>query len=207
MGTGLPDTESGPSNRSSRRILFRPTPGTLVAFAIVFVIQELLGVIGAGLGLGLFALSLPLTEQPWTLFVSVYAHADLAHLLANAVGVALFAPVVAYTTTSVRFHAFFAGSGALAGVAQVVLTAPFGASHVLGASGAVFALFGYLIVENPVADVTLARLPRRVQLAIVAISAVGLTLLTAAPGIALVAHAVGFVVGAGAGRGRLLAVE
>lgn len=197
------DDSPSPGTRT-RRFLVRPTPGTLVAFGIVFAMQEFLGLFGAGLHLGLFALSLPLAEQPWTVLVSVYAHVDLAHLLANAVGVALFAPVVAYSTTSTRFHAFFAGSGALAGIAQVVVTAPFGATHVLGASGAVFALLGYLVVGNPVADVTLARLPRRLQLALVAVSAVVLTLLTAEAGVALVAHATGFVLGAAAGRGRLL---
>lgn len=183
-----------------------PTLTTLAVFAIVFALQRLGEAVG--LGSAMFVLALPLLDRPWTLVVSVYAHANLAHLAANALALAIVGPLVAYVTTAVRFHAFFVISGVLAGITQVVVTAPFGATAVLGASGAIFALFGYLLVGNRTSEHALSWLPvgRRGRLLLFAGLAVLVTLATAAPGVALVAHFSGFLIGALAGRGRLLHV-
>jgi membrane associated rhomboid family serine protease len=181
----------------------RSTVLTLALFVAVFALQTLSGVVG---GTWSFALALPISERPWTVVTSVYAHSGLPHLLANAVALVLVGPVVARVTTPIRFHGFFAGSGSVAGIAQVLLTAPFESTAVLGASGAIFALLGYALAGNRASAAVLARLPvgRRGRLAIFAVVAGGLTLVTAAPGVALVAHFVGFSIGAVAGRGRIL---
>ncbi len=184
----------------------RPTLSTLAVFAAVFALQTLADVVG--IGAGAFALALPFADRPWTLVTSVYAHGGLTHLLANAIALAVLGPLVAHVTTPVRFHAFFVVTGALSGVAQIVLTVPLGGAAVLGASGAIFALLGYLLVGNRASDRALSWLPvgRRGQLALFAAVAAALTLATAAPGVALVAHFVGFCLGAAAGRGRILHV-
>ena len=183
----------------------RPTLATLAAFLVVFTLQGASGLLGVSAGA--FALALPLEERAWTIVVSVYAHAGLWHLAANGLGVALLGPLVARGTTPMRFHGFFAGTGAAAGIAQVVVTAPLGTTAVLGASGAVFALLGYVAVANPVSEATIGRLSRRAQIVVLLGVAIAVTLATAAPGVALVAHAVGFLLGAGAGRLRLLEVS
>lgn len=156
---------------------------------------------------GLFALAPPVLLPPWTLVTSVYAHAGPAHLLSNAVVVALAGSLVALSTTRLRFHLFFVVTGMLSGLAHVWITGLFGpSSGVLGASGAAFALVGYVISANPVSTSVLdrLRLPPRVLVVIAAVVAVGLTLLFSAPGSALIAHLTGASLGLLAGRVQLL---
>ena len=182
----------------------RPTLRTLALFVVVFVVQKLGSVIG--LGVGSFALAIPLGVRPWTVVTSVYAHAGIVHLVMNALALAVLGPLVARVTTPVRFHGFFAATGSIAGIAQVVLTAPFGGTAVLGASGAIFGLLGYLLVGNRASERVLSWLPigRRGRLGLFVAVAVLLTIATAAPGVALAAHLIGFCLGAVAGRGRVL---
>lgn len=184
----------------------RPTLTTLLLFAVVFVAQAVAGAVG--IGSWAFALALPLQQQPWTLLVSVYAHGDLTHLAVNALALVVVGPLVARVTTPPRFHAFFVSTGALAGLTQVVVSAAFGSTAVLGASGAIFALFGYLLVGNRASERVLSWVPfgRRGRLAVFVFLALGVTLATAAPGVAVVAHFVGFLLGSLCGRLRILHV-
>ena len=182
----------------------RPTLTTVAIFAGVFILQTL----GSAIGLEteLFALALPLSHRPWTLITSVFSHSDLPHLLLNSVALLVVGPIVARRTTPLRFYLFFILTGALAGITQVVLAVPFGGAAVLGGSGAIFALFGYLIVGNRLSERTLSWLPvgQRGRVMLFILIAAVLTAATAAPGVALVSHFVGFCLGAGAGRLRLL---
>ena len=77
---------------------------------------------------------------------------------------------------------------------------------VLGISGAVFALGGYLLAGNVVSETLFdrLRLPPRAQLVLFGLVAVVLTATTAAPGVALIAHATGAFCGLVAGRVGLL---
>jgi membrane associated rhomboid family serine protease len=182
----------------------RPTLTTLVVFLVVFAAQ----VLGATVGVGsaAFALALPLDRYPWTIVTSVYAHDGVAHLVANSIALLVVGPIVSYVTTSLRFHLFFVVSGAIAGTVQVLATIPVGSRPVLGASGAIFALFGYLFVGNRASEWALSWLPfgRTGRLLLFGVLAAVVTVATATPGVALVAHFTGFLVGAIAGRYRLL---
>ena len=182
----------------------RPTLTTLTLFVVVFGLQALGG--SFGLDTSVFVLAWPLTDRPAAVVLSVYAHAGLGHLAANTLALAIFGPLVAYQTTPARFHAFFIVSGAIAGVVQVVATLPFGTTGVLGGSGAIFALMGYLLVGNRASYAALSWLPLGTagSLLLFAVLAAVVTLATAAPGVALVAHFTGFLVGLLAGRARLL---
>lgn len=184
-----------------------PTLTTLAVFGAVFGAQVLGETVG--IGSAFFALALPFAENPWTLVVSVYAHAGVGHLVANTLALMVVGPLVSYVTTPVRFHAFFVGSGAIAGVTQVVVSAPFGGAAVIGASGAIFGFLGYLLVGNRASERTLSWLPLGFtgRVALFAGVAILVTLATATPGVALVAHFAGFLVGAFAGRYRLLHAE
>ena len=202
MSRGRPS----PSKRTPRRA-GSPTLQTLAIFAVVFAIQSLFRLVAPRLAVGMFALAPPVSARPWTLLVSVYAHAGVGHLLSNAVVLLLVGFAVERVTTTWRFHGFFAVVGMVAGLAQIAVSGIVGpAPAVLGASGAVFGLLGYLLASNALTGAVLQRLPLggRAKAALLLVVAFGLTLLTAAPGVALVAHFTGFVLGALAGRVHLL---
>jgi membrane associated rhomboid family serine protease len=182
----------------------RATLETLGIVLLVGAAQALLSLVGL---FGLLALSTPLSVAPWTLVTSVYAHGSVGHLVANAVALLLVGPLVERRTTRPRFHAFVVATGALAGAAQVTLGSLLGPpSAVLGISGAVFALGGYLLAGNVVSATLFdrLRLSPRVQFLLFGLVAVVLTATTAAPGVALVAHATGAFCGLAAGRVGLL---
>ena len=183
----------------------RPTVQTVLACLAVFALQSVLGVLGVGVSA--FALALPLSVRPWTLVLATYAHAGLAHLLANTLALLVVGLVVERGTTAPRFHAFFVVAGALAGVAELLVAALFGRSAaVVGASGAVFALLGYALAGNRAVGAVgkRLRLDRTLTLGLYVALAALLTLVTAGPGLALVAHFTGLLVGLLAGRRRLL---
>ena len=184
-------------------------PLSLVQYPLSLV-QYPLSLVGL---VGLFALSPAVLVEPWTLVTSVYAHGGPGHLLANLLGLVLLGAVVERVTTRLRFHALFVSTGALAGLAEVVpgslsTLAPRG---VLGASGAVFALMGYAIAGNGLADrlldaVDRATTARWAVTAVLVVAAVVLAVLLSGPGSALVSHATGLALGLFAGRLRLLHV-
>jgi len=187
-----------------------PTAETAVLACAFFLVQYPLSLLGF---VGLFALSPAVLVEPWTLVTSVYAHGGPGHLLANLLGLVLLGAVVERVTTRLRFHAFFVSTGALAGLAEVVLGSlltltPRG---VLGASGAVFALMGYAIAGNGLADRLLDAVDRAttarwaVTAVLVGVAAV-LAVLLSGPGSAVVSHATGLALGLFAGRLRLLHV-
>jgi len=197
-----------------------PTLDTLVAFVVVFAFQQLAVVFELALGLGrlwqtLFVLGSPVTVRPWTLLTSVYAHAGVGHLLSNAVALVLVGVVLERYTTRARFHAFFVATGALAGLSQVwvggflngVTGDAMVGSAVLGASGAVLALYGYVLGGNRLTTAVADRLdvgPALEWVLALAVAAV-LTWMTASPGVALIAHFTGVLLGLAAGRLDLLA--
>lgn len=184
-----------------------PTLQTLAAFLGVFALQGASAVVGFGVGPRSFALAPPLTEHPWTVVLAVYAHAGMAHLVANSLVLLVVGFVVERRTTRLRYHVFFAGTGAAAGVAHLVATAALGApTGVIGASGAVFALLGYAVTGNRAVRPVLAwvDLDPMVSAVAFAVVAVVVVLATAGPDVALVAHFVGLVLGLLAGRMGLL---
>ncbi len=184
----------------------RPTVQTLAAMAGVYVLQQLAGLI-RGLEATLFVLYGPVGLRPWALVTSVYAHAGVTHLVGNAIVLAVVGPLVARRTTTARFHLFFVVTGALAGLGEIAVGGALGSPRgVLGASGAILALVGYLLAGNVVSTrvLDLVRLSPRVQLVILALVVVGLTVLTSGPGSAVIGHATGLTLGLIAGRLALI---
>lgn len=212
-----------------RRLLESPTIALLIVFVVVFAIQTLVGIVTGPLASrSLFALSTPVTLNPWTVLTSVYAHGSVSHLVANAVALVLVGFPLERETTPFRFHAFFAVTGALAGLAEVWFAAFFGGFvarltalvpafggllptvpaqvNLLGASGAIFALLGYLLTSNRLTDRVVGNFEAspRIQLALFAIVAAAITVATASQQVALVAHFTGLLLGLLAGRIHVL---
>jgi membrane associated rhomboid family serine protease len=181
---------------------------TLVLLAVfIGVVQAVLWAFGVDPWT--FALAWPLANRPWTLLTSVFAHADVGHLLQNLLGLAILGVVLERRTSPARFYAFFVLTGILAGVMQItVAVLVFGQSGaaVLGASGSIFALFGYVLAGNRLTDAAAAGISvrARTQLLAVVVVAVALTVVTASARSALIAHFTGLVIGILAGREHLL---
>ena len=178
-----------------------PVLETLAVMLAVFALQVTLGVLGqAG---ALAASATTVIAEPWTLATSVYAHAGPGHLVANAVALAVVGPLVARRTTRPRFHAFFVATGVLAVFAELSVGGLLGEPPVvLGASGAVFALVGYMLSGNALTSALLDRvgLSQRAKLVVLAVVVVGLTVVTGSSRAALVAHAAGLAAGLVSGR-------
>lgn len=186
-----------------------PTVETLAVLGGVFLLQFPLGLAGF---VGVFALTPAFPAAPWTLVTSVYSHAGPLHLLGNAVVLAVVGPLVERVTSRLRYHLFFVTTGAVAGLAQITFVPVVGTRSVLGASGAIFALAGYLVTGNVVATRALGALDRAtdaewastaVLLAVSVLLAVALS----GPNSAVVGHFTGLFVGLATGRARLLHVR
>ncbi|MDY6819917.1 MAG: rhomboid family intramembrane serine protease [Halobacteriales archaeon] len=185
----------------------RPTLETLGVFGAVFVLQQLGGLVG--FGREWFALAAPLGARPWTLVTSVYAHSGLGHLLGNALAFALLGLILERASSRRRFHGFVLATGMIAGIVQVVVSGLVGTpTAVLGASGAVFAMLGYVITANRVTTTLIGRfdIDERTQLAAFVVFAGLLTIMTGTERAALVAHFTGLFIGLLAGRARLLRI-
>lgn len=178
----------------------------VAAFTVaVFLAQTL--ALAVGLGMELFVLTVPFDVRPWTILLSVYAHGSTEHLFANLLGLLVFGFIVERRSVRWRFHAFILATGAIAGMAEVFVGSMLGpAPSVLGISGAVFALMGYVLASNPVTDSLLAWLEvdTRVQVVLMLLVAVGITWVSRGERVALVAHFVGFFLGLVSGRAHLL---
>ncbi|WP_254863845.1 rhomboid family intramembrane serine protease [Halovivax gelatinilyticus] len=194
-----------------------PIVEILAIFAIVFVLQYLAALFNLAVLAGLFVLQPPIESSPWTAVTSVYAHANLSHLVSNSVAFVLFGWPVARATSRAKFHAFFLATGAVAGVSQIVVTGALASAPlvpatptagVLGASGAVFALLGYLLAANRLSTSLggVVSVPRWVTAIVFVIVAGFVTVATGAPGVALVAHFTGLLFGLVAGWFRVLRV-
>jgi membrane associated rhomboid family serine protease len=192
-----------------------PTLETLVAFVVVFVVQQATALFELALGAtnlfqALFVLSTPVMVRPWTVLTSVYAHAGVGHLLSNAIALALVGFVLERYTTRLRFHAFFLATGAFAGLTQVyvggllngITSGSLVGAAVLGASGAVLALYGYVLAGNRLTTAIADRLGigATLEWALALTIAATLTWMTASPGVALIAHFTGILLGLAAGR-------
>jgi len=181
-----------------------PTLDLLGLFGLTFLLQQVGGL--AGLGPGWVALAAP-AARPWTLVTSVYAHATLAHLVGNAVALAVVGFPLERFTTRARFHGFVLGTGMVAGVVELLASGLVGRRvAVLGASGGILALYGYALAGNPLTDRLLDRAnrSRRVGVALVGGTALAVTVLAAGASGAFLAHLSGVALGLVAGRLRLL---
>ena len=189
--------------------MVRATPQIIAVCLVVYVAQLAIALAaGADRMATLFALSLPLDAQPWTVVTSVYAHAGPWHLLTNLALFALLGLAIERKTTATSIHLYVLATGAIANVSQVLFSALVVDvdAHVLGLSGAIFALIGYVVTGNRLSGFILDRfdVPHTVQLGLYLALAVAVTVATAEPGVALVGHFTGLFIGLVLGAGTVL---
>ncbi len=103
---------------------------------VVFGIQQFLGMTDV------FISTPAKFSEPWRLVTSLFAHANMAHLLSNLFALGLFGSILEGRIGSRRIFLLFMVTGLLVNVVS-----PYERS--LGASGAIFGLLGALIVLRP----------------------------------------------------------
>ena len=203
-------SESTDGNRSlGKALALSPVSHTLIGMSVVSIVGWTVRQSGSGAA---FALRQPVLLPWWELPLSVYAHADPSHLLGNAVIVVLAGGLVSLRASLPRFHAFFVGSGMLAGVAQVAVSDALSAgtavsNSVLGASGAALALVGYIASSNRLSSTVLRGVPRYVVVLIALAVAAVTTVYFSGGGVGrvgYVAHFIGALVGVLAGHRNVL---
>jgi len=85
-----------------------------------------------------------LFSRPWVLVTHIFMHGSPYHLFFNMWGLFMFGPLLEERIGANRFFIFYILSGAIAG-----FIASFFYSKALGASGAIMALIGVLIILMP----------------------------------------------------------
>lgn len=98
---------------------------------------------------GASATGLPLADTSWRLLASTFLHAGAAHVFFNGLSMAVFGPAVERMLTRSGFWLVFGAGGALASLASLAwrdARHEVGLSVSVGASGAIFALGGALLV-------------------------------------------------------------
>ncbi len=123
----------------------------LVGIAVVaFVIQNVVG----GFTQSFALVSADVLSRPWILVTSIFLHGDIAHLLYNMLGLALFGMVLESIVGRKQFLAVFFSGGLLAAIGSSFLY-----SAALGASGALMAVLGTIAVLRPHMQVFVSFIP------------------------------------------------
>ncbi len=145
----------GPTRRMRTLGGVSATKALLVAILAMYIVEVLAGGPGALvrgpsestlLDLGaLFSPAIALGGQYWRLFTAMFLHAGLIHIAFNAYALWLFGTLIEGTFGRARFLLIYFVSGFLASVASYA----FGPMAVgVGASGAIFGVFGAFVAYN-----------------------------------------------------------
>lgn len=158
----------------------------------------------------IFVLSTGALQQGyvWTIITSIFSHSpgSFFHIAGNSIALYFFGPLVERYLGSKRFTAMFIVTGAVAGLGQIGVGALLGdpVTGVLGASGAIMAIMGFLSIVNPNLRVMLLIPPIPLSIRTITILYAGLSLfgvvsagsvIPGAGGIAHAAHLSGLLLG------------
>jgi membrane associated rhomboid family serine protease len=152
--------------------------------------------------LGLYSSLDYFTTRPWGLFTSMFTHYEFFHLFANMFTLYFFGSFVLRLVGDRWFWLIYLAGGLLGNILFVLLASN---ALAIGASGAVFALAGALVVLAPRQRVYIFPIPAPIPLWIAVIG--GFLLMSFMPNVAWQAHLGGLLFGLAAGyiiqrRGR-----
>lgn len=88
-----------------------------------------------------------LLERPWTILTSMFAHGSFEHILFNMLALFMFGLVLEQRLGSAKFVFLYLLAGIIGSVGFMLLNDP--QSSALGASGAIFGIFGALAYLVP----------------------------------------------------------
>lgn len=133
------------------------------------------------------------SDRPWTILTSMFVHAGFWHILANMWTLYFFGTYLSQLIGIKRFLLVYFVGGILGGVFYLLLAPPY--TTAVGASGAIFALGGTLVIMRPKLPVYVFPIPVALPLWGVIIG--GFFIIS--PGIAWQGHLGGLVLGVIAG--------
>jgi membrane associated rhomboid family serine protease len=146
--------------------------------------------------LGLMPAALVL--RPWTIITNLFIHGSFWHLFANMLTFYFFGTYLSKLAGRSRFLLVYFGGGILGNIFYMFLGEPI--SIAIGASGAVFALAGALVMVVPQLKVLIFPIPAPVPLWVAVIGVfIVLTVLSGLLNIAWEAHLGGLLAGLVAG--------
>lgn len=126
----------------------------------------------------------------WRLVTPIFLHKGFAHLLFNSFSLILFGPGLERILGKGRFFFVYLSAGVLANIATFFIK-PLTYIH-LGASGAIFGLFGYYIAMIVFQKNSLSQSDRQI---IVPIAVIGVIMTFIQPNINITAHLFGLLAG------------
>ena len=126
----------------------------------------------------------------WRLITPIFVHIGFAHLLFNSFSLVLFGPPLEKFLGKLKFIGLYLASGIFANIITYLLK-PLTYSHV-GASGAIFGLFGFYIAMIMLKNHFITRESRQIILPIVVI---GVVMTFMQSGINITAHIFGLIGG------------
>jgi len=134
------------------------------------------------------------TQKPWTLLTAMFVHVEIWHLLGNMITLYFFGRVVYKMMGGWRFLLIYFIGGLAGNLLYIWLGPQF--SYAIGASGAVYALAGALVVLMPNLKVAIYFV---LPMPLWAVVLIFFVLWSFIPGVAWQAHLGGLVVGLIAG--------
>lgn len=159
----------------------------LLLFIVTMILPELVYLLGlqpAGF-----------LSRPWTIVTSMFMHGGFWHIFANMLTLYFFGSYLSRLVGWGKFLMVYLAGGILGNVLFVLLAPPL--SVAVGASGAVFALAGALVMMRPKLPVMIFPIPIPIPLWVAVIG--GFLILSFLPSIAWQAHLGGLVLGLIAG--------
>jgi len=133
--------------------------------------------------------------RPWTIVTSMFIHSGFWHIFANMLTLYFFGTYLSRLVGAGKFLIVYFCGGILGNILFILLAPPF--SIAVGASGAVFALAGALVLMTPKLRVFIFPIPIPIPLWLAVIG--GFIILSFLPNIAWQAHLGGLVLGLIAG--------
>lgn len=134
-----------------------------------------------------------LLARPWTLVTSMFAHGGLEHLIFNMFALFMFGSVLENKLGSNKFLFLYLVAGILGSIGFMLLNDP--RQAVLGASGAIFGIFGALVLLAPNMRVYIYLIPVPMWVAGILYAGIELFALGSVDNIAHSAHLLGLVAG------------
>ena len=134
------------------------------------------------------------TSQSWTIVSAMFVHDGIYHILFNMIALYFYGMYVLTLVGEARFFLVYFIGGLIGNALFLLLAGPY--SVAVGASGAIFALGGTLVMLAPRLKVIIFPVPIPMDLWIAIIL---FALISLSPGVAWQAHAGGLVTGLAAG--------